>query len=408
MKELLQRAIQINEELVAKLKELEEPNLLGTNGKYFTAKIEDIKCKGRVIVEGGEVYLCQDEVDGLEYKEKYGYKYSYFIRKGTEDDLEGEDVKDLKLWDYLPKEGEYFYVKTAAGYEYIAIAKNGEYLTSRFVSISQDYKELNYNESWFVCPEPNIKELRSATTEEITLLDTKLKENGKYFDKESMSIKEIEPLFKEGDYLTTTTKEGKRWIGIFDRYEREAIIYKVLLKPKTILYYDVHLTFGKPRLATQPEINILDAKLKENGKYFDKEIMSILKKKKNPVKPTFKVGDWVIPKKPKDVRQNPAWTPLMDEYDGQTLEIEEINFEGYLGIDGWNFNPNWCTKVEAPKLKVGDLCIFWNYKKSDAVIGKLTGIDNIPDFPYEVANVSSYKNCFKFESMEQYNKFIEE
>ena len=39
MKELLQRATKINEELVAKLKELkelEELTLLGADGKYFT------------------------------------------------------------------------------------------------------------------------------------------------------------------------------------------------------------------------------------------------------------------------------------------------------------------------------------------------------------------------------------
>ena len=320
-KELLEKAIQINEKLVAKLKELEkleELNLLGADGKYFTCKIDGIETKGRIRVEDIGVYLCQDEVAGSECEEKYGYKYSYFIEKGTEADLEEEDVTDLKLWDYLPKEGEYFYVKTKGVYAFIAIAKNGEDLTSRFASLDPDSEQLNYDESGCVCSELFIEELRSATTEEITLLDTKLKENGKYFDQATISIKDIE-------------KE-----------------------------------------------------------------------------PTFKVGDWVRITKPKDVRQKPCWSYCMDKYDGQTLEIEEFDSDGYLVIDDWGFNPDWCTKVEAPKLKVGDRCIFWNKDKSDAVIGQLTEIDNKSDIPYEVGSMWGYMHCIKFESMEQYNEFIEE
>ncbi len=323
MKELLQRATKINEELVAKLKELEEleePNLLGADGKYFTAKIKDRKYKGRVRVEGGVVFLCQDKVAGLGCKEKYGYNYSYFIDKGTEANFKFQNVTELKLWDYLPKEGEYFYVKPQSDRKYIAIAKNEEHLTSRFVSLDQNFGRLNYDESGFVCPELDIKELRSATTEEIAFLDAKLKEDGKYFDQESMSIKDIE-------------KE-----------------------------------------------------------------------------PAFKVGDWVLITKPKDVTQSPYWSYYMDEYDGQTVKIDEINSDNYLDIDDWIFHPDWCTKVEVSEstFKVGDRCILWNEDKSDAITGKLTKINYESDFPYEAIDILVYKNCIKFESMEQYNKFIEE
>jgi hypothetical protein len=377
MKELLEKAIQINDELGAKLKEmkdLEEPNLLGADGKYFTAKIKDIKCKGRARVEGGEVYLCQNELSGCNCQDKFGYKHSWNVRQGTKKDLIREYVTNLKLWDYLPKEGDYFYVKSKSNREYIAIAKNGEDLTSRFASLCQDYGQLYDYESGFVCLELDIKELRSATTEEIDLLDTKLKEDGKYFDKESMSIKEIEPLFKEGDYLTTTTKEGKRWVGIFDRY---------------------------------------------------------------------KVGDWVIITKPKDVRQKPNWYIEMNKYDGKTLMIERINSYGYLVIDGWKFNSDWCEKVEEPKskaremvkglkeyfektskdqvikdweatrefdvthaeTKIGELCIFWEDRKDEAIIAKLTKIDNYDDAPYVACSSFNYTNCILFESIEQYNEF---
>lgn len=159
--------------------------------------------------------------------------------------------------------------------------------------------------------------------------------------------------------------------------------------------------------------------------------------------PAFKVGDWVLITKPKDVGQTPTWTPDMDKYDGQTLEIEEINSDNYLDIDDWIFHPNWCTKVEAPKsetmvnelkeyfkntpkaqvvkdweatrefdkapkpnkLEVGDICIFWDDNKSNAIIGKLTKINYKSIWTYEVTDLLDYKNCIKFESIEQYLEF---
>ena len=167
----------------------------------------------------------------------------------------------------------------------------------------------------------------------------------------------------------------------------------------------MHLTFGKPRLANQAEINILDDKLKEDGKYFDKESMSI---KDIVNEPAFKVGDWVLITKPKDVNQKLKWNTRMDRYNGRVLMIQRITDDGYFYIDYWNFHPDWCTKAEAPKpFKVGDICIFWDDNKSNAIIGKLTSID-MSDYPYEVGSMWSYEHCIKFESMEQYNKFIEE
>ena len=125
--------------------------------------------------------------------------------------------------------------------------------------------------------------------------------------------------------------------------------------------------------------------------------------------PTFKKGDWILIKKPKGVCQRPVWIHHMDKYDGQTLEIEEINSYGYLIIDDWCFNPDWCTKVEAPKPKVGDRCIFWDGYKSDAMIGKLTAINYESDFLYyKAGSTEVFENCILFQSMEQYNEFINE
>lgn len=387
MKELLQRATKINEELVAKLKELkelEELTLLGADGKYFTCEIDGGKTKGRITVEDIGVYLCQNKLDGLGCKEKYGYNYSYFIRKGTEDVLESVGIKNFKLWDYLPNEGEYFYVKTKGVYAFIAIAKNGENLTSRFASLDQDSEQLNYDESGCVCSELFIEELRPATPQEIAFLDTKLKENGKYFDQESMSIKDIEkePAFKRGDWVLITKPKDVRqkpyWLSYMDEYGGQTL---------------------------EIEGFNSDGYLVIDSWKFHPDWC-----KKVGAQKSFKVGDWVLITKPKDVTQSPYWSYYMDEYDGQTVKIDEINSDNYLDIDDWNFHPDWCTKVEVSEstFKVGDRCILWNEDKSDAITGKLTKINYESDFPYEAIDILVYKNCIKFESMEQYNKFIEE
>ena len=122
-------------------------------------------------------------------------------------------------------------------------------------------------------------------------------------------------------------------------------------------------------------------KLKENGKSLAKVPMSI-KDIQEPDKPAFKVIGF-IPNNKKRCNTKPIWPSYMDKYDGQTLEIEEINSDGYLVIDGWKFNSVWCTKVEAPnQRKVGDRCIFGNEDKSEMqVIGKLTEIKINPISP---------------------------
>ena len=162
MKELIEKAIKLNEELGAKLKDLEEPN--------------------------------------------------------------------LKLWDYLPKEGEYFHVKLQSTGECIAIAKEGETITDSYVNLYLDSKDFYW--SGPVCKDNFIVELRPATPQEIALLDTKLKENGKYFDKATMSIKDIvnEPELKRGDWVLITKPKdvGQKpyWSSHMDKYDGQTLEIK--------------------------------------------------------------------------------------------------------------------------------------------------------------------------------------
>ena len=85
-----------------------------------------------------------------------------------------------------------------------------------------------------------------------------------------------------------------------------------------------------------------------------------------PPETKFKVGDKFIPHKPKDSREYPCWATGMDKYNGKTLTVSTIRFDGILETEGckWYFNPSWCTKVEEPKPK---------FKKGDWVRSLITG-----------------------------------
>jgi hypothetical protein len=75
------------------------PNLLECNGKKFSAKIIDSECSGIVSVEGNSVYLCQNEFDGTECSNKFDYRFSRTVYKGTTEDLLRACVTDLIILD---------------------------------------------------------------------------------------------------------------------------------------------------------------------------------------------------------------------------------------------------------------------------------------------------------------------
>ena len=98
--------------------------------------------------------------------------------------------------------------------------------------------------------------------------------------------------------------------------------------------------------------------------------------------PKFKVGDRLIPHKPKDENGHLLWTTEMDWYDGKTLTVSHISpVEDLLAVEGhcWYFNPSWCTKVEEPKFKNGD----WVRSMITGTVGKVEAF-------YEAGNHSRY------------------
>ena len=67
------------------------------DGRGFTCRINDWNCVGEITVEDGMVFLCQDLAAGHNCSNKRGYKYSWVVGSGTDRDLTGNSVTDLKL-----------------------------------------------------------------------------------------------------------------------------------------------------------------------------------------------------------------------------------------------------------------------------------------------------------------------
>lgn len=78
-------------------KEIVMDNLLNCKGRKFKCTIASTDVEGKIQVENGTVYLCQNKRDGGSCKDKLGYKYSWYVCSGSTNDLKDSSVTDFKL-----------------------------------------------------------------------------------------------------------------------------------------------------------------------------------------------------------------------------------------------------------------------------------------------------------------------
>lgn len=83
-------------------------NLLQCKGKKFKANIHNIPVEGRIQVEKGSIYLCQDVSNGSSCEDKLGFKYSWHIGDGSEVALIKNDVSNLCIRPSTKEEAESF------------------------------------------------------------------------------------------------------------------------------------------------------------------------------------------------------------------------------------------------------------------------------------------------------------
>ena len=74
-----------------------EIDLLQCDGRRFRAKIRKIVCDGRISVEHGRVYLCQNSLKGNAATDRKGFEWSWSVGNGTRDYLIDDDVTDFEL-----------------------------------------------------------------------------------------------------------------------------------------------------------------------------------------------------------------------------------------------------------------------------------------------------------------------
>lgn len=77
-------------------------NLLGCDGRKFRCKIIGIECEGivSVNVDTNWAYLCQDKQNGTnQCKDKKGFKYSWYVGEGSQDNFVRTVVTEFELID---------------------------------------------------------------------------------------------------------------------------------------------------------------------------------------------------------------------------------------------------------------------------------------------------------------------
>ena len=114
-----------------------------------------------------------------------------------------------------PKDGEVWYVETST-HSWIYIYRDGTDKTSHYLT---ECINVNFSHSMCsICEDSLIKTLRPATCEEITLLHTKLKENGKVWNAEKKVLEDLPKPLKEGD-LAIFWDDEKRFAVIGEYLE---------------------------------------------------------------------------------------------------------------------------------------------------------------------------------------------
>lgn len=80
-------------------------DLTKCRGLNFKANILGTPCEGKIQVEGDKVYLCQNSKDGKDCDDKLGFRYSWYIRKASPEDMKDKwiNVGDLGI---VPRDPE--------------------------------------------------------------------------------------------------------------------------------------------------------------------------------------------------------------------------------------------------------------------------------------------------------------
>ena len=264
--------------------------------------------------------------------------------------------------------------------------------------------------------EEKIKNAREATNEMFAALDEMNERLSKNVievsinaKRESLNIPSITCIFREakwmpkrGEYATIKyafNGEPQQYICIInDKLDKTHYPYAII-DTTGKLHISRGFYFDKGDVAcpsNQQERQLLDDKLKESGKRFDKEKLELVDIMKEP---KFKKGDLV--------RTPDGYIFEVSEAVTNTMKTEWL----YCKNPKMTFFGNYIeeSKLEKyePKHKepiIGEMAIMWGESKATAFVAKYEGMNAVN---YHTCNRgTALKNAILFESPEQYKAFL--
>lgn len=155
-------------------------NLLNCKGRRFKCKIYGDSVKGKIQVEDGIVYLCQNIKEGIDCIDKLGYFFSWVVDSGNKDDLETNGVTNFEIVGMIKEEIEN-YKDWQVGDKIIhkdgdkgeIIFRSGEFVVFKYnnnaASNNYTIEEL-YSIGWRLDEKPMEEPIVEMTMEEIAKL----------------------------------------------------------------------------------------------------------------------------------------------------------------------------------------------------------------------------------------------
>lgn len=166
------------------------------HGQYFSAFILGKLRWGRITLQNGNITL--------RYHEGQMPTISYWntttnLHIGTTTNLRLNDagVTFLRVWNWLPSDGDYAYIQTTKDYEYLSIAKPDKEITGFYASkLIGGFNNLFIDATQLICKVEQIKHIRQMTKSEMENIDKHLLKVGLIFSQE---LKKLCPLLKIGE-----------------------------------------------------------------------------------------------------------------------------------------------------------------------------------------------------------------
>jgi len=210
-----------------------------------------------------------------------------------------------------------------------------------------------------------------------------------------------EAKFKRGDILKATTTP--ELIVIFDKMASITAFDSIYNNGENSNDYWSLKNF---RHATKEEKQEFFDELEVKGKRWnaDKKCIEDIPKRKFKVGDKVKIKDGISSKTHSGV--GPGFNRTMDEFIGKELTVERYSNDGYVLFNedyiGYYFAEDW-LEPWSDEPKKGDLAIFWDYDKDDAIIKLYDRKDH--EYHYDSSGIN-WDSAIKFESKEQFEKVL--